>query len=170
MRREKDLIKHLQERRNKMKKYEDIEICKKCGGNCCKRMPGIYYPKDFGNTEKEIFDNLKKAFRKGYTAVDWWDNYEDENGNEFDAYFIRPKTKDKWEVIKDPSWGGECIYLAENGCRLKYEDRPTVCRLLEPKSDGKCITHSLYKKKIAEKWLPYNELIDKAIREVINEN
>lgn len=150
----------------KMKRYENIELCKKCGGECCKRIPGIYYPEDFGKTKEEIFNNLKKAFEEGYTAIDWWDNYEDENGYEFDAYFIRPKTKNKLNVIRDPSWGGECIFLTDNGCKLKYENRPTVCRMLEPNIEGKCKNHSLSKLKIVGRWLPYNDIIEEAEREI----
>ena len=138
-----------------MKGYINRELCKKCGGKCCQRYPGCCFPEDFDNNEAKILE----ALQTGNYAVDWWEAPEP-------LYFIRPATKlgkEKGRLF-DPSWGGECIfYTPDVGCGLPYEQRPTGCRLIEPKESGKCVDHSGGKLKAALAWKKYRKMF-KTIR------
>lgn len=34
-----------------MEGYQNSELCKECGGKCCKLFPGAYFPGDYGFEE-----------------------------------------------------------------------------------------------------------------------
>lgn len=144
-----------------MKKMENKQLCKECGGNCCKRMGCHYSPDDF----KEItYESLKKEIEKGFISIDWWDGNPFENGSTDDidrAYYLRIRHKDS-EIV-DPSWGGECILLTDDGCPLSYEERPKGARLLEP-SEYNCISH-YNKRQAAKDWYKYNDILYKLVED-----
>lgn len=144
-----------------MKKMENKQLCKECGGNCCKRMGCHYSPDDF----KEItYESLKKEIEKGFISIDWWEGNPFENGStdEIDrVYFLRIRHKDS-EIV-DPSWGGECILLTDDGCPLSYEERPKGARLLEP-SEYNCISH-YDKRQAARDWYKYNDILYKLVED-----
>ena len=136
--------------------YLNPKICKKCGGKCCKAIPGGALPEDFG---EPLFDNLKQAFATGNWAIDWWESDPTGQDKIDCGYFIRPKVKGV-NKIYDPSWGGECIFLEDGvGCKLLPHERPANCRLTEPKVNGKCIVHGASKKDVAIAWIPFHNII-----------
>lgn len=130
------------------------KICKKCGGKCCKSYPGIALPKDFGNSKEEILQKLTQALKSGKWTIDWNDRKKEE-------YFVRPAVKGKENFIFDHSISGECVFLTKSGCKLKYNERPSGCLLLEPKSNEKCIQH-LSKRQAIEDWSKYKDIIIEA--------
>ena len=136
----------------------DIEakVCAKCRGKCCRSLPGVAYPSDFKNRTE-----IKKAIMSGKWAIDWWVG-DPGDGKEATAYFVRPATTDKLGKIYDPSWGGQCIFLKENGCELKPKKRPKECRELKPNNNGsRCITHNNTGKQTAAiAWRSYYELLN----------
>lgn len=134
------------------------KICKKCGGKCCKSMPGAYYPEDFNLSED--FSKFEVALSSGEIAIDWWEGDARENLEELDrTYFLRPSIKDKIGVLYDPSWGGECIFLTSKGCKLEGDERPLNCKKLEPGKD-KCTLHdNVSKQGAAIAWIPYQKYL-----------
>lgn len=146
------------------KNYLNIEICKRCGGKCCKAMPGGCLPEDFGES---LLENLTKAFKTGNYAVDWWEGDPTGNDEIECGYYVRPKVKGV-DRIYDPSWGGECIFFTNGkGCELSPSERPANCRLLEPKETGNCKLHGVEKDKIAIAWIPFHDIIHKAAGEKV---
>ena len=145
------------------KNYLKTDICKECGGKCCKHMPGITHPCDFKNPLEE---SLIEAFRSGHWAIDWYDGdpvkYRYKLHN---VLFIRPKVKGVSELF-DPTWGGECIFLAYDGCTLKPLERPRGCRLMEPMTTNKCLLHGGDKAACTRPWISYQKVILKAARAV----
>ncbi|MBO8160280.1 MAG: hypothetical protein H0Z24_01475 [Thermosipho sp. (in: Bacteria)] len=127
------------------------ELCKKCGGKCCKYYPGIALPKDFGNSRKEILNNLIRVFKSGLWTIDWIDRKKD-------LYFVRPSIKGYEDVLFDHSIQGECVFLTKNGCSLPIERRPTGCLLLEPIENGKCVPH-ISKAEASKEWKNYLDLL-----------
>lgn len=146
--------------------YLDEEICKECGGDCCKAMPGSCLPEDF---EEPIFESIRDALATGKYAVDWWEGDPTDNDELDRACYIRPRTKGV-EKIYDPSWGGECIFFTEGkGCELQPDERPANCRLLEPRKVGNCVLHETYNKRdIAIAWIPHQDTIHKAVQNIQN--
>jgi len=101
--------------------YLNVEVCRKCGGTCCKSMPGAFHPEDI---DKPIVAEIVEKLSSGEWAIDWWEG-------EKPKYFLRPATTNGCKIF-DPSWGGICIYLTDKGCRLEPDKRPYNCRMLEP--------------------------------------
>ncbi|MDD5013825.1 MAG: YkgJ family cysteine cluster protein [Atribacterota bacterium] len=117
--------------------YYNEELCKKCKGKCCKGLPGEYSPEDIERIfpAKNLKLSVEMALKTKKIAIDWW---EDDKP----LYFLRPATKGNEGKIYDPSWGGECVFLKKTGCSLPKEERPEVCRLLEPRAEeDKCVSH-----------------------------
>jgi len=152
----------------KKKNYLNIELCKECGGSCCKRMPGGCFPEDFG---KPLLKNLIEAFKSGNWAIDWWEGDPTEKNELEKAYYIRPKIKGA-DNLFDPTFGGECVFLNDKGCELLPEERPLSCRMLEPKPKVENCIHHLgnEKQKAALAWLPFTDMILEAARKVGYEN
>lgn len=148
--------------------YLKPDVCAECGGECCKNLPGAAMPEDFPG---DLFTELVKAFKTGKWAVDWWEGDPREDKMELSkAYFIRPATTDS-KFIYDPAWSpARCVFLADAGCELEPEKRPTGCRLLEPKHPhGHCEAHGATKQQAAIAWLPYTEIIEAAVSEAEEE-
>lgn len=147
------------------------EICGPCGGYCCKHLPGISSPEQWGRNEAEILKNLIRGLASKQWSVDWWegDPREGKSWEDDDyigeAYFIRPATTNNVRGIKDPSWGGQCVFLKDEGCSFKFENRPLGCRALKPSKSHRCggKDDTGGKQEMALAWLPYNAIIDQAI-------
>ena len=120
-------------------KIENNEICRKCGGSCCKWIPGAFHPKDFEG--KDLEQVLLNGFADDHFVIDSTDR----------GIYVMPNVKSgvKW---------GTCIFFTETGCSLSYQDRPHECKMLEPRENDSCIGHS-DKDKCAEAWESYRELL-----------
>lgn len=146
--------------------YENKAICKKCQGKCCKAYAGIAYPADFDKDLRPmiIAKRIATALKSGQWAIDYWEG--DLKGIDCPR-FIRPAHKNAPGKLIDPSWGGECIFLTESGCKLEYTDRPYGCRNLEPITDN-CKYHGIesndQKEDAALVWIPYQDIIEKTIK------
>jgi hypothetical protein len=116
--------------------YYDEEICRKCGGACCKRMPGCAIPDDIAKLfpAETIQESVKKALLSKKWSIDWWEG-------DTPVYFLRPvaiapkflvEIETKKSKIFDASWGGKCIYLEEFGCILPRDSRPDQCKRFKP--------------------------------------
>jgi len=53
---------------------ENPSVCSKCGGACCKRVPGIYAPEQLGAPNKKtLAARLYSMLLSGVAQVDWWE-------------------------------------------------------------------------------------------------
>lgn len=137
---------------------ENVEMCSKCGGVCCKKYSGAYHPEDLNDGKPFTMESLEALITREEdpVSIDW---YEDED-NLIDTlgrgYFIRPRHIGG--DIVDPSWGASCINLTENGCKLPFEKRPAACKALIPKKsiNDHCIS-------IADQMYPDKDVDDKLI-------
>ena len=105
--------------------HENRNLCKECGGACCKHYPGTAFPEDFGEYG-EIEDNVMHAFRSGRWILD----------TSFDSNF--PIVRPACNPISN--YGRSCIFLSSNGCDLHFDERPSNCKMLEP-GEKNCIDH-----------------------------
>lgn len=133
--------------------YPAAPVCVTCGGECCKRSAGIAYPLDFA---EPLFDSLVAAFRSGRWAIDWVEG-------EPPIFYVRPRHVGVVE-LRDPSWGGQCVFLGPFGCELSFNERPTGCRMLEPvEVDGAgptpCLSHGHDKYRAAKEWKNYQQIL-----------
>jgi hypothetical protein len=141
-------------------------ICTACGGQCCKRAPGVCYPSDFGLPGSS--DTLVNALLRGRYCIDYWegDLHEregDDNGPT--AYFVRPAYKGDKERLVHAGWGGECTFLTNAGCSLAPEQRPTECRHLVPAANHECTVDdpAIGKRNAAIAWLLHHKLLQEIV-------
>lgn len=146
--------------------FENKELCAECGGKCCKSMPGICQPEDFG---QPLTEKIAEALATKKYAIDWWNGdpriNEDEDEEMDRTYYIRPAIKGIQKIFHG-SWGGECIFLTDTGCSLEHNKRPYTCRMLEPQKDKNCQYHGMGKRDETIRWIPFQNNILDAVRKV----
>lgn len=132
----------------------NTELCKKCGGCCCKTMGCHISPFDL---KEIILSNIISLIdESGCISIDWWDgNPITEECNGENVYFLRIKNKNS-KVI-DPSFGGECSILTDIGCPLLFEYRPRGGRKLKP-SERECLV-GYSKQQCAIDWYNYQDIM-----------
>lgn len=108
---------------------EDKEMCKECGGCCCKSMGCHISPFDLKEVSVESIISL--ITESNCVSIDWWEgNPNTGNHDDTRTYFLRIKNNNS-KVI-DPSFGGVCSILTDKGCPLPFEYRPKGARDLVP--------------------------------------
>ena len=142
-----------------MEQFDPCEVCAKCGGECCMRYPGAFFPQDIpgGVTIASIVTFVKD----GKACFDWWEG-DPRDGISYDdkdymgrAYFLRPRVVGSEDDDFDPTWGGRCVHHTDCGCELSREEMPTGCKALEPKESLQCEDHSGAKRGVVMAWLEY---------------
>lgn len=149
-----------------MEKYIDYEMCKKCGGACCKKTGCIYLPQDFDNLE---FDYLKGLLDKGNISI---------SGQPFNPFpnfypsawsfllYLRARNINS-DVVDLITLGAPCSLLTKNGCSLNDEDRPSLGLLVKPTViGGPC--EKMYFSEDAMAWLDYSAVLSELIRYYTN--
>ena len=139
------------------KYFENKELCSKCGGKCCKRLPGTAFPIDFDM--KAGSEKLINAITNGNYAIDCW---EGDPGDNIDkrAYFVRPATKNAIGKVYDYSCGGECIFLTNSGCTIEAKNRPLGCKSLMPGKIECKLQYDADKRQASLSWRPYFDILD----------
>lgn len=136
---------------------ENLELCSKCKGKCCKAMGCHFSPDDF---EDLSYEGLKKEIDKGYISIDWWEGnpFDPDNRREIPrAFFLRIRNRNS-DVV-NASWGGICSLLTDKGCILSYNERPKGGRSLIPAVPECRITYT--KDQCARDWYKYNDILIK---------
>lgn len=131
----------------------DKEMCRMCGGKCCKKCGCHFSPEDFGKISYEL---LKLKISKGYISIGIYEYPEKGKG-----YFLKMRDKGSGIISNNEKTGG-CVYLTPNGCKFSYKDRPKGGRMLIPGEDF-CYNQYDYID-CCNDWFPYEHLIEKLIR------
>jgi len=146
-----------------MDNNETPEICSRCGGKCCLRMPGAVWPDQLPEITVKT---LSEYYHAGY-QFDYWEGNPG-NDPKYDgvkAYYLRPQTVRARGEIVNGSWGAPCAFLTSKGCSLKFEDRPRECQGLIANEELHCKPSLGSKRDAAIAWLPYNDIIEATIAE-----
>lgn len=146
-----------------MEKYIDYEMCKKCGGECCKQNGCVYMPKDFESME---FSYLKDVLEEGRISISGQPTEFASNAWTYVPY-LRARNKDA-AIVDLITNGGPCINLTPNGCSLSEEKRPTFGLLVKPtKIGGPCEKVNSVS---AEEWLNYSEVLERLVKYYTNKD
>lgn len=157
------------------KGYESEELCRACGGACCKANGCSLAPEDMlrelalRRMEEERDepngaeqDNAKRQEGlPGSAELESWlrdsrcaiDSFTGQAGQ---CYYIRMRHKCFTFIGVDAM--GECVALTENGCSLPYARRPRGGRYLEGRQDRRCLQHYT-REQMEEDWEPYQPLL-----------
>ena len=146
----------------------NYELCKTCGGNCCKMLPCGLSPdqvKSILNESTLNIDNIRKLLKTGEYSLDYW--WEDPKGHKSfsnvnsEWFFIRYRSKNAH--IADYEYDGEgCIHLTSTGCDLPFNKRGIDGKLLKPTGTS---LDDLYCKSFVSKrdlgllWLKYSNIL-----------
>jgi Fe-S-cluster containining protein len=139
---------------------EDKEVCRKCGGFCCKQSGGLVFPSDMGDNDLSgISLLLTENLKNGKYSVDVI--FDDQN--DVTGYYIRMMQVTDSGVF-NPGNKGACKFLNENGCSFDYPNRPKGCRDLIPSPPSCYLSDDLSLSACVEAWKPYFAIIETVIR------
>ncbi len=143
------------------------ELCKACGGRCCRRCGCFIGPRDFrrrfGGKELTL-EAMRREIEKGYFVierVDLTDYYRRGLGT-----VVRMRNIDDRFVIIgafDVRPGSPCVMWDKSyGCKLSRDDRPIGGRLMVPSPLYTC-SGKYGVIEAASEWLKYEEITDALI-------
>ena len=154
--------------RGDIMKNENIEICRKCGGNCCQKSGCDYVPEDF----PEISLNyLLSKLEEGYISIVSAQDFKTlPNGQIVNTPFLYLRARNKNRPIVDLlSLKTMCASLTENGCIFTYEKRPTGGKNLTPDENGNC-----YPKEnpveLIKRWERYQKILARTVKRITGKN
>ena len=120
-----------------MSKYEDKNICRECGGFCCKKSGCDYSPRDFDDLS--INKLHEKLLEGNISIISYLEFKRSGNGKLYAEPFLylRARNTDR-DVVDLVSYKKRCSMLREDGCSYSFEDRPFGGRNLIP-GKNRCI-------------------------------
>ena len=145
---------------------ENKDMCKKCGGRCCKKSGCDYLPQDFNDlTTNGLYEKLKEgnisiiASLKVETLP---------NNNIYINPFLYLRARNiNRDIVDLLSLKTTCTQLTETGCRYSYDERPSIGKNLIPMDDFKC-----YPKEnpiaLIESWESYQKVLSKLVKRFTN--
>lgn len=130
----------------------DHDVCKICGGLCCKNLGCYISPNDFKTLD---INTVSSFISKGFVSIDWWEPTEETGYKRL--YFLR--MRNKGAPIVDPSFGGRCIAHSDKGCAIEDVFRPSGGLMLIPSESEECL--EVYPKiECAKEWRPYRDMLE----------
>lgn len=169
--------------------FLNADLCRSCGGACCKQVPGSTSPEDWGAPdEAAMVTRLGAALASKRWHVDRWyaESWREEKALQNDVLFVRPAVRGREEdgpldELEEPiaedslarfTWmfdeqGHRCTFLGKTGCELTADERPSECLALEPIAPGgsACEPRAGAKQERALEWAPYQALLELAIQQ-----
>lgn len=119
---------------NNIKTYTDKEMCKACGGLCCKQNGCVYIPSNFKSMN---YSKLKKELLKGDISIDGIPF--DLPGNAWTYILLLRARNEDAEIVDLFTSGGPCKMLKEDGCFYDEDQRPSLGLAVKPtKVKGPC--------------------------------
>lgn len=120
-----------------MEKIENKEMCKICGGYCCKKSGCDYAPSDF----KALgVNDLAKILESGNISIVAALKFSFAKDKLIATPFLYLRARNKnREVVDLLSMKTTCSMLREDGCTYSYEERPSGGVNLVPKKNSKDI-------------------------------
>lgn len=151
---------------------EDLAICARCGGDCCKTLPGIEWPERFLNSPDPAA-TLADLLLSGHwvLAIHYGIPYAPDSPPPDEIrfkkiYYPRPATVEesgKGALAQEAI--GSCCMLTSGGCKLKFHERPRLCRELVPDMSGDCLA-AVNKGDAALAWLPHQKIVLDALHRI----
>lgn len=141
--------------------YENKELCKKCGGMCCKKSGCDYFTSDFSVINK---NSIIKALESGNISIVSTLDFDTLNNGTKVAIpflYLRARNKDR-DIVDLFSMKKQCSMLKEDGCFYSLEDRPGGGANLIP--DSEMCKPLLDPVEEMLKWKPYQNLLAKLVK------
>lgn len=138
---------------------ENIELCRKCGGACCKQTGCYYSSEDLKVVNsRSVIDLLDK----GYTSI-ISDVFIMRDNPILLSLRARNKNAGKIDLVSCYSW---CTALTDTGCMYSFDERPSGGRYLVPNENGNCAYRDTKLINIADSWEPYQSMLKSVCEEL----
>lgn len=140
---------------------ENKEVCKNCGGRCCKKSGCDYWPSDLPD---KTYKGILKFLENGKVSIVAMMNFKRINGKlcNFPFLYLRERNTGR-DVVDLLSMKTPCSNLTEHGCSYTYEERPSGGKNLTPSKDGLCYPKEDNLQKVLE-WSPYQKQLEKIVK------
>ena len=140
---------------------ENKEVCKNCGGRCCKKSGCDYWPSDLPD---KTYKGILKFLENGKVSIVAMMNFKRINGKlcNFPFLYLRGRNTGR-DVVDLLSMKTPCSNLTEHGCSYTYEERPSGGKNLTPSKDGLCYPKEDNLQKVLE-WSPYQKQLEKIVK------
>ena len=141
-----------------MEKNTNYDMCKKCGGACCKETGCMYVVNDFRPFNFRI---IKSALDSGKISI---------GGQPIElginlwsiVLYLRARNTDS-DVVDIITKGGPCVMLSDTGCLYSESERPSLGLYIKPtKIGGPCNIHN--GEKYIIEWLNNYSLLQNLVR------
>lgn len=142
--------------------YENKDICKKCGGFCCKKSGCDYYVSDLDVINKE---NLSKLLDTGNVSIVAAIQFSKLNNGKkccTPFLYLRARNVDR-DVIDLFSMKKQCSMLTDTGCMYDISKRPSGGVNLIPGENMKCSPLLDPRVEVA-KWNDYQNILSKLVK------
>lgn len=147
-----------------MLNLENREICKECGGMCCKKSGCDYWVSDF---EDKSYKYLYEKLMEGNISIVSTISFENlPNGNLYANPFLYLRARNQNRPIVDLlSMKTTCSMLGECGCKYGMDKRPGGGVNLIPTEDHRC---KPFKNPLVEmrKWESYQKVLSKLVKRI----
>ncbi len=149
-----------------MEELENKELCKSCGGKCCKAGGCLWFPSDFKTITLDSIDELLKD---GSSMIVGTPNVV-ENRGKFSIVGVslslraRNVGKGPIDLISLPT---QCASLTEAGCKFDFEHRPSGGKHYIPYKDenGELKCHEDFEVRDIEKeWYVHNKILSRLVK------
>ena len=140
---------------------ENTEVCKNCGGRCCKKSGCDYWPSDLPD---KTYKGILKFLENGKVSIVAMMNFKRINEKlcNFPFLYLRERNTGR-DVVDLLSMKTPCSNLTEHGCSYTYEERPSGGKNLTPSKDGLCYPKEDNFQKVLE-WSPYQKQLEKIVK------
>ena len=145
-----------------MEKNENLDLCRACGGRCCKKSGCDYSTEDIKDLSLSGLCNILDEGKISITSIFIKDILPNGKKYTYPLLLLRARNTNR-DVIDLLSLKTRCAQLTEAGCIYSYEDRPTGAKNLTPQANGKCYP-TINPTELARLWIPYQKLLGRLVR------
>ena len=146
-------------------KNENKDMCRMCGGMCCKKSGCDYSANNFSDLS---YEGIKKELGVGDKSIVCVLEFKkDSLGKYFYIPFLYIRARNVGrDVIDLVSMKKKCALLLDNGCSYDYDNRPEGGRNLIPCKNlgGKCFPLN-NPVDIVKTWEPYQKILRRIVKE-----
>lgn len=145
-----------------MNKIENKDICRECGGYCCKKSGCDYFVSDFENMKIDYLNSILQEKRTSIVSA--LDFKRLSNGKLIvtPILYLRARNVNRSEIDL-LSFKTTCASLEEDGCYYDLEHRPSGGASLIPVKNVMCYSN-VDRVEELKRWLPYQNVLQRLVK------
>ena len=145
-------------------KYENKELCAKCGGICCKKGGCQYSPTDF---ESLKFEYLYEQLQAGYISIVCVVDFVNLKGKLIANPMLYVKSRNEGRPIIDLlSMRTKCSALTDTGCMYDFKNRPSGGKNLIPGGTPDKCYPEIHPLEFIKMWQPQQQVLRKLVKRI----